>query len=265
MSSLGVQVQTITSPSNVRVKAAASLARRRERLARGLFLAEGPNAVAEVLADGLVEEVFCVPDQAQRWSTAPRLTVVDDRVLRHLADSVTPQGVVAVVRRKTAALDDVVGRGVLVVLCGVADPGNVGTIIRAADAFGATAVVVTEGSVDPFNPKAVRAAAGSTTHLPLVVDVTAQATIAACRAAGQRTVALDGRATATVADAGVLRSPVALVFGSEAHGVGDDVAKAVDQLAAVPMAGRAESLNLAAAAAIALYEAGGRRTHEEAP
>lgn len=248
--------EVLTSTRNERVRAVASLHRRKGRLEHGRFLVEGQHPVAEALADGWVEEVFCLPQDAGRWQDrAPRLTLVDERVLAHLSDATTPQGVVAVAGIRTAELDDVVGRGILVVLCGAADPGNVGTIIRTADAVGAAGVVLGAGSVDPFNPKVVRSTAGSITHVPLVVDVDPVGVVAACTAAGQRAVGLDGAATRRTDDPGVLRPPVALVMGSEAHGIPESVRATLETLVSLPVYGRAESLNLAVATSVALYEA----------
>lgn len=248
-------VPDLTSTRNERVRSVASLHRRKGRRASGTFLVEGQHPVAEALADGWVTEVFCLPELAEDWDVAPRVTTVDERVLAAMSDAVTPQGVVAVASIPDVSLAQVVGTGVLVVLVEASDPGNVGTIIRTADAMGAAGVVLTSGSVDPFSPKVVRSCAGSLTHLPVIPDVGVGDLWAACRGAGQRLVGLDGYATASLYDDDVLRAPVALVFGSEAHGLPDDVTAELDTSVAVPVYGRAESLNLAVAAAITLHEA----------
>lgn len=249
----------ITSTSNDRVRQVVALHRRKGRRAAGQFLVEGQHPVAEALADGWVTEVFCLPDEIDRWDAAPRVTAVDERVLRTLSDAVTPQGVVAVAEQRTATLDEVVGRGVLVVLCDAADPGNVGTIIRTADAVAAAGVVLTAGSVDPFSPKVVRSTAGSITHVPVVTDVAVDEVVAACRGAGQRLVGLDANGDLAVTSEGLLQPPVALVLGSEAHGLTDALRADIDALASIPVYGRAESLNLAVAAAVTLYEAARHR------
>ena len=247
----------ITSVRNSRIKAAAALHQRKHRQATGTFLVEGPHPVDEALADGVVTEVFVTEDLAPSYP--PRdgvtITVVADHVLERLGDSRAPQGVVAVARVPAAHLDDVVGHGFLLVLDGIADPGNLGTAIRTADAMGAAGVVVTTGSVDPTNPKAVRAAAGSLTHLSVVTDVSLDEVVTACRGAGQRTVALDAHAERPVDASGVLDPPVALVFGSEAHGLPSSAAERVDDTVRIPQFGRAESLNLAAAVAVTAYAA----------
>lgn len=181
------------------------------------------------------------------------VTVVSDHVLDRLADVRTSQGVVGVATSTPAELPEVVGHGLLVVLDAVADPGNAGTILRTADAVGAAGVVLTAGSVDVFGPKAVRAAAGSTYHLPVVVDVELAAVAAACRDAGQPIYGLAGSGTRPIEALETHTAPVALVLGNEAHGLGEEHAALVDELVAIPIHGRAESLNVAAAAAIAIY------------
>lgn len=249
----------ITSVQNDRVKAVVALQRRKHRDAEGRYLVEGPNAVGEALIDGVVEDLYVTEDLAELYlDVDAAVTVVSDHVLEKLADSRSPQGVVAVARKQPLALGDVVGGGFLVVLDGVADPGNAGTIVRTADAAGAAGVVFTSGSVDPWNPKAVRATAGSLTHLPIVVDVAVDEVIEACRAVGQRVVALDAGAERHIDEPGMFTPPVALVFGSEAHGLSDDLLDAVDVTVAVPRYGRAESLNLAAAVAVTVYAAARR-------
>lgn len=255
----------ITSVRNRRVVAAAALARRRERRARGRYLVEGPHAVGEALAEGHVETVFVTADLAARYRRHDDVEVVEvtDHVLERLADSRTPQGVVAVARVSTARLADVVGRGVLVVLVNPSDPGNAGTIVRTADAAGATAVVLAGAAVDPFNPKAVRASTGSVCHLPLVVDVDVVDVVAACRGAGQWVVALDAGGVRDVEVLAADDRPVAILLGNEAHGLPEDVVALVDDVLAVPTYGRAESLNLAAAAAVTLYTAA--RGHHARP
>jgi RNA methyltransferase, TrmH family len=127
----------------------------------------------------------------------------------------------------------------------------VGTIVRTADAAGAGGVVVTAGSADPYGPKAARAAVGSTYHLPIATDVALASVVAACRATGRAVLGLDAGAPRTVFDLAESDAPVALVLGSEAHGLSDD--GLLDGTLAVPMAGRAESLNVAAAAAVATF------------
>ncbi len=144
----------------------------------------------------------------------------------------------------------------MVVLANVRDPGNAGTVLRSADAAGADAVLFAGSSVDPYNSKCVRASAGSLFHLPVVTGLPVADAVAALRRAGLRVLAADGRAARTLDDLqddGLLREPAAWLFGNEAWGLPEDLLALADESVAVPIYGRAESLNLAAAAAVCLY------------
>ncbi len=245
--------QVLTSTRNPRVQAARGLQRARERRAQGRHLVEGPRAVAEALAAGVVAELFVV-----EGAPAPEVDVpvhrVADHVLEHLSDATTPQGIVAVARTVPSHLDGI-GDGVIVVLDRVADPGNAGTILRTADALGAAAVVLTSGSVDPFAPKTVRAAVGSTYHLPVVTDVTLAEVVAHARATQRRVVGLDAAGAEGLEALSAAGGPVCLVLGNEAHGLDADIAALLDTTVAIALHPRAESLNVAAAAAIAIHAA----------
>lgn len=243
----------LTSTRNPRVRAAAALARRRDRVTRGEHLAEGPRAVAEALGAGGVVEVFATAERVGDLSLPPDVpvTLVSDQVLSAVADATSPQGIVAVVTTPHAELADALVGEFVVVLDRVADPGNVGTIIRTADAAGAGGVVVTSGSADPFGPKAARAAVGSSYHLPIATDVDLAAVRASCVATGRRLLGLDAGAERSIFDLEADDGPIALVLGSEAHGLRDR--GVLDGTLAIPIAGRAESLNVAAAAAVAAF------------
>ena len=244
--------------------AARKLRQRRSRAAADAFLVEGPHATTEALAAGTfrVRELFVTPPAADRERELLRaaaaadvtVTLVTDRVLAALADTVTPQGVVAVVGATPHRLDDVLRRRPrhVVVLVGVADPGNVGTVIRTADAAGADAVVLTRGSVDPYGGKCVRASAGSLFHLPVVTGVPVEHAINALRTAGLQVLATTTDGTDLDTFTGLDR-PTAWLLGNEAHGLPDGTTALVDAAVRVPIHGRAESLNLAAAAAVCLY------------
>ena len=250
------------------LKAARKLRRRRARAASRRMLVEGPRALAEAL-DHLDQVFLAEPASAESRRVAQRcaaagiavLTVTPD-ALATLADADTPQGVVGVARRPPADLDaTLAGATLLVVLDGVADPGNAGTVIRTADAAGADGVVLTAGSVDPTNAKVLRASAGSLFHLPVVDGVTVADVVAGCRAAGLRLVAADAAASRPYHDLS-LTGPTAIVFGNEAHGLSDELTHEVDVAVAVPMKGavrpgyrgHAESLNLATTTAVVLFE-----------
>lgn len=188
-----------------------------------------------------------------------RVTLVTDRVAESLADTVTPQGVVAVVRGDETGLADVLAAAprLLAVLVDVADPGNAGTVIRTSDAVGADAVLLAGESVDPLNPKCLRATAGSLFHLPVLRGGDTLTAAAAMRSAGVRLLATTLDAAADDLDGSVVQAmlagPVAWLFGNEAHGLPEPVVAAADARVRIPIRGAAESLNLAAAAAICLY------------
>lgn len=183
---------------------------------------------------------------------------VTERAAAGLSETVTPQGLVAVCDLPTTSLHEALARRpcLVAVLVGISDPGNAGTVLRVADAAGAGAVLFAGDSVDPYNGKAVRASTGSLFHLPVARDREVTAVLEACRAAGLRLVGADGHASGDLdtADAsGELAEPTAWVFGSEAHGLSEQVTALLDGTLRVPLYGRAESLNLATAAAVCLY------------
>ncbi|NIL58129.1 TrmH family RNA methyltransferase [Salinispora arenicola] len=250
-----------------RVVAARRLHRRRDREAAGRFLAEGPQAVREALArPHTVLELFGTPaaldrhlDLVARATTAdvPVSTVTDD-ALAGLAETVAPQGLVAVCQHLDLPLATVLARTprLVTVLAGIRDPGNAGTVLRTADAAGAQVVVFAGAAVDPYNGKVVRASAGSLFHVDVVRASDPPQVITDLRAAGLAVLATTGYGADDLddlADAGRLAAPTAWIFGSEAHGLPDELTTAADARVRVPLHGRAESLNLAAAAAVCLY------------
>jgi TrmH family RNA methyltransferase len=258
-----VEVGPLTVRSG-RVKHARRLATRSFRAAEHEFLAEGPQAVREALAEpDVVLEVFASVDASERH---PELVaragasgidwhVVTDDVVAEVADAVTPQGLVARCRSIVRSLADLaVDAGFVVVCADVRDPGNAGAVIRCADAVGADAVVLAGDSVDPVNPKAVRASAGSLFHLPIVVHRDVAEVVQELRSRGLQVFAADGAGDMSVFDPRVDPvPPTAWIFGNEAWGLPEDVRSLADAVVAVPIFGRAESLNLATAAAVCLY------------
>ena len=280
----------VTSIRSPRVKAARQLARRSSRQRTRLFLAEGPQAVREALARsraapqcgdgpprtsgppradgaaGVVTELFVTAESrsrhdelvAQASAHGVPVLAVSGQVMAELAQTVTPQGLLAVcrfldvpLRRLTEAAPRLV-----VLLANVRDPGNAGTVLRTADAAGADGVVFSDSSVDPYNSKCVRASAGSLFHVPVVAGSPLRQATAALRGAGMGVLAADGGADRQLdgleAD-GALGRPTAWLFGNEAWGLPADLLALADEAVAVPIYGRAESLNLAAAAAVCLY------------
>jgi len=257
----------LTSIRSARVQAARRLAKRAFRAREGRFLAEGPQAVREAVAGaGTVTDVFVTREAAERHpellepaaEQGVPVQLVSGEVMSAIAQTVTPQGVVAVCRTLDRPLGEVLAGAarLVAVLAHARDPGNAGTVLRTADAAGADAVLLTGDSVDPYNPKCVRASAGSLFHLPVVVGRDVAQDLPALRAAGLRVLAADGHADLDLdeaADQGLLAGPTAWVFGNEAWGLPPATRELADVVVKVPIHGRAESLNLATAAAVCLY------------
>ena len=249
----------ITSTKNPKVADAAKLSKRGLRDKRRRFLVEGAQAAAEAVATGAAEQIFHVPGSTGRVpqvveaarAAGLEVEAVSEAVMAHLTSAVTPQGIVAVAGYMDVPLSDL-GPGTVPVLCSVRDPGNAGTVLRSADAFGAAGVVFTTDSVDAYNAKAVRSSAGSLFHVPIVREVQAAAAVEELRDAGATILAAaaDGELEAAQAD---LSGYTALLLGNEAWGLPAEIRAMADGSVRVPILGRAESLNLAAAAAILLF------------
>lgn len=255
--------QVITTPRHPRVAAARRLLKRAFRHDQRLFLVEGPQGVAEALREpGALRELFATEDAALRHPDLLHTARLADvpvhltsgAVMDQLSQTVTPQGVVGVAGFRDIAFADICTASprLVAVLAQVRDPGNAGTVLRSADAAGVDAVVLTESSVDPYNPKCARASAGSIFHVPFAVGTPTVPAMAGLRAAGLQVLAATASGEVSLEDAD-LGGPTAWVFGNEAQGLPDDVRAACDATVAVPIHGRAESLNLATAAALCLY------------
>ena len=240
--------------------AAAKLHRHVSRTRAARFLAEGPNLVEAALRRGLVGEVFATEDALHKFGAmldgAP-VSVVTEKAAKALSDTVTPVGLVAVCSLPETSLSDVLAAQPRLVLVAVAvsEPGNAGTLIRLADAMGADAVVLAGHSVDPYNGKCLRASAGSIFSLPVLEVADTEDLIAALQGIGVRVLAttLDGETPLDSPELD-LAKPTAWLFGPEAHGLASDVAALADVRVNIPMRGGAESLNVAGAAAICLYQ-----------
>jgi RNA methyltransferase, TrmH family len=255
----GSELTNVKSP---RVKAARRLTKRAFRDQDRKFLAEGPQAVREALKlDGVTLELFSTAEAELRHpeliteATLKGIPVhrASGEVMAELSQTVTPQGLVAVCRLVHVPLDTALEEPRLVaVLAHVRDPGNAGTVMRAADAAGTDAVVFTDASVDPYNGKCVRASAGSLFHLPVVIGAPAGAAVRQLKERGLRVLAADGAGKHTLDDVD-LSGPTAWIFGNEAWGLPEELLADADDVVRVPIYGQAESLNLATAAAVCLY------------
>lgn len=258
----------LDNPRSPKVRAVAKLAKKDRRAEARMFLVEGPQALREALVHGpeLLIDVFVTQAAYDRHSdlvqlakeSSIELTLCTDAVIHHMADTVTPQGVVAVAHYLDASFDAILEKSprLIALLHEVKDPGNVGNIIRTADAAGADAVILTRESVDVFNPKVVRATTGSLFHLPVVTGLELDDVVVRLKKAGIRVLAADaqGESLVDVRNAGVLTHPTAWLLGNEAHGLSDEDETLADAIVSVPLYGAAESLSLQTAAAVCLYE-----------
>ncbi|SHI69489.1 RNA methyltransferase, TrmH family [Actinomyces denticolens] len=265
--------QILDNPTSQRVARVAGLARRQARSKHGRFLVEGPQGVREAVrwAPERILDLYMTESAASRhpgiWAEARAAGLY-----RHLttaevmaAMSTDAQGVLAVAAMGESSGADALARALegarlVAVLTGAQDPGNAGTIIRAADAAGADAVILLRGSVEATSPKVVRSTAGSLFHLPVITGVGLEEAIGALRAVGLTILAADSRgdtdifeAEGSAAAGGLLSAPSAWLLGNEAHGLAPEALSRADTVISIPILGRAESLNVATAAALCLY------------
>jgi TrmH family RNA methyltransferase len=261
----------LTNPRAARVKAARRLATRTSRYERRQFLVEGAQAVREALVGAAagevaVRELFITAEAASGHEdllalarkAAADVQLVSADVGKALSETVTPQGVVAVCDFLDRPINEAVTATTRLValLAEVRDPGNAGSVVRAADAAGADAVVFSAGSVDPYNGKVVRASVGGLFHLPVVSGETIDEAVVAAHIVGMQVLAADGSGRLDLDDVerdGTLARPTAWLFGNEAWGLPAAVRESADAVVRIPIHGRAESLNLATAAALCLY------------
>jgi TrmH family RNA methyltransferase len=249
------------------------LGRRSARLEEGAFVVEGPALVDHAVRAGWqLEAVFVA---AGHWSYRPPTQNSADvavfelapNVIERVASTETPQPVLGVVRRRTAGIDALHDASFVLIGDGISDPGNAGTMLRSAEAAGADAVVMTQGSVDVFNPKVVRSSAGALFEVPVIVDVTIDEVLEALRQSPtsfrsfgttSHPTAIPGTNAAVQLYTDVdLTGPSAIVVGNEAAGLSPHTA--VDHWITVPHAGRAESLNVAMAATVLVFEVARQR------
>lgn len=255
--------QSRQRPSQRQEKQLRALQIRRRRRQEGRFLAEGVRVVEDLLDSGLQVEWLCVSstfEDGERGAALLRRAAefgmevreLPEREFAALAATEQPQGVVAVVKEPRTSWPSIEKAGagtVILLLDGIQDPGNLGTLIRTAEALGISAVVALPGTVDPWNPKVVRAAAGSLFRLPVIESAWDEAA-ELLRRAGFRLLGAEVGGAAP----GPAMEPVGLVMGNEGAGLSEQVRGGVDGVLGIPLRGRAESLNVAAAAAILLYE-----------
>jgi len=255
----------IQDPSQAEIKGVAKLTKKEARSETGLFLLEGPQGLKEALErPKLIEKLFATENFEEKYpelisrARESRVTVniVSESVLKELSDTTTPQGVVAICQQFHVSIEDVIASKPKLVafLAQIRDPGNAGTVLRAADAAGADAVVFSKGSVDIYNPKVVRSTTGSMFHLPFVIDAEIRPSLEKFKQAGLSVLAADvaGKSLSTI-DSEELAKPTLWLFGNEAWGLEPEVSALADKLVQVPIFGAAESLNLATAASVCMY------------
>lgn len=264
--------EIVTSPHNQLVKTAAALRRKKYREELGLFVVEGLRLAEEMIAAGWPAEICIFTAAAAAKPRAARmlghlenkrcrLVEVSDAVYAKITDTQEPQGFMLIAPPRKAVVADILSRpapALIAILDGVRDPGNAGTLIRTADAAGCSGVILLKGCVDLYAGKTIRATMGSLFHLPVVEGVSRRELISALAAAAIPIAAatLDGAIAYTAAD---LAGPVAVVFGNEGEGVSGEIVACATARLAIPIYGKAESLNVAAAAAVILYEAARQR------
>lgn len=253
----------VTGLQNPVVKAAAELKQKKYRTQNGLYLAEGLRTAEEAVAYKAVETLFYVATDDERTmrlledaaAQNIKLVCVSENVMKKIADTETPQGIIAVCKMRQPKLENLLASGkMLLVLDRVGDPGNIGTMLRTADAAGIGGLVLLKGCADIYAPKTVRSSMGSLFHIPVLSGVSEQEFVSAAKKAGYDLLVtcLDGADNLYKAD---LSGRIAFVMGNEAGGVSETLLAKADKRVYIPMAGRAESLNVAMAAGIVMFEA----------
>jgi len=252
-------IYEITSLKNEWVKKAASLKQKKYRIREGLFLVEGKRAVSEARDSGWSIECYFYTKLPEGWEDPVDSEAVyyhvTDAVFRKAADTEDPQGIGALVRFPEQKLQDFApAKGLVLVLAGIQDPGNAGTLIRSADAMGAVGVVCLDGTVDLYNPKVVRSTMGSLFHLPVFTNVAVKEL---ADWAKTHSIPLWATALAGAEDVTKAAFPAcsALILGSEGSGVPEVLLAMADKKVKIPMYGHAESLNVAIAGSILLFAA----------
>lgn len=248
----------ITSPSNARVKDVIRLRdKASERKRSGLFVAEGRRIVSEVPEDR-IEALYLSEDfDPAGWRGAPLAgsyaETVSRSVMEKMTGTVTPQGILAVVRQERRSLEDLAKGGLILLLDRIQDPGNMGTILRTAEACGADGVLCDAASADPWSPKTVRSTMGAVFRLPVAVEEDLSAALGILQRKGYTAFAAHLQASGDFRKA-VWPKKSIIMIGNEANGLSDALTVAADRRVIIPMRGRAESLNASVAAALLMYE-----------
>lgn len=259
-------MRELTSVNNPIVKAAADLKQKKHRTEQGTFLVEGLRSVEEAVRYGQVLQLFVLAGAtagaagagnkalaSQAEAAGAELYSVTEQVMKKIADTATPQALAAIVAQPTAGLANLSASETLLVLDRISDPGNLGTMLRTADAAGVDGVVLLAGCTDAFAPKAVRSTMGALLHLPVVEGVSEAEFIAWAQTSGLQLLVTCLQEAGSLYQT-ELQGKLAVVIGSEAQGVSAGLLAAAAQKVYIPMAGKAESLNAAVAAGVVLFE-----------
>lgn len=255
----------IQSSQNNTIKEIKALHLKKNRDEQGLYFVEGIRFVSDAIDNGQIIVKVVVSDKLESLNGGKKLiervtavckdcSLISEKLFKEISDTQTPQGILAVLKKKDFIFETVLEQGSsVVILDGLQDPGNVGTIIRTADAADISAVILTKGCVDLFSPKVLRSTMGSIFHMPIFEGLYIEKTIGLLKKSGYRVIAshLDGRNNYYDED---LTGKSAIIVGNEANGISDETAEIADRLVKIPMPGRAESLNASVAASIMIYE-----------
>ncbi len=254
----------LDNPKSDRIKGITRLNQKDARTESGLFLLDGPQGLKELVSrPNLVHEVFVTQEARERYRVeleeleghGVAINLVSDRVMEKLSETKSPQGVIAVVSQLHLDLDTALAKQpkLVAVLDQARDPGNAGTILRAADAAGVDLVIFTKDCVDIYNPKLVRSTAGSILHVSVAIEADSSELVPKLKAAGLQVWATSMSGESLTELKHELAVPTAWIFGNEAHGVSGALINAADRAVSLPIYGQAESLNLAMAASVCLY------------
>jgi len=255
----------IESSQNNKIKEIKALHLKKNRDALGLYFVEGIRFINDAIDNGQDIVKVIVSDKLESLNGGKELielvttlcddcSLVSEKLFKEISDTQTPQGILAVLKKREFVFDEVIEQGhSLVILDGLQDPGNVGTIIRTADAAGISAVILSKGCVDLFSPKVLRSTMGSVFHMPIFEGLYINETIDLLKKSNYKVIAshLDGKNNYFDED---LTGKSAIIVGNEANGISDETAEKADKLVKIPMPGRAESLNASVAASIMIYE-----------
>jgi TrmH family RNA methyltransferase len=246
----------LESINNKQIKQTIALANKRERDKTGLFVLEGERLISEITDVNQIEYVIISESYKGKYPPTNKICLTGDALFTKLSDTVNPQGIVAVCHKFKYKAEDAFNKEnpLFVILENVQDPGNLGTIIRTADAAGFDGVFLSKGTVDLYNPKVVRSTMGSIFHLPIYTGIDVSDVITGCKKHGIQTLAAHLGGVNTPYDI-KLTKPTAVLIGNEGSGLSPETATMADELVRIPMPGKAESMNASIAAGILIYEA----------